>query len=184
MSLLMTIKMVKPEKDKVLNNADQFMEMLHPIYSEFNRYIFSLAKNKDLTEDIVQNALLLANENMHKLKDKSRFKSWLFTIGKREFLKLIRNEFNLVDQPVEKIESPDERPETAFIQSENVTKIVRIINELNNEDRLIFLLRQFGELDFKQIARTTEMNGTTVRVRYKRIREKIGQIYNKMDPDS
>ena len=58
---------------------------------------------------------------------------------------------------------------------------MRIINELSTEDRLLFLLREFGELQFKQIASALDMNTTTVRIRYKRIRDKIGQIYNKID---
>ena len=165
-------------------NKEELIDMLSPIYSGFYRYIFSLARNKELTEDIMQNALLLAYENIHKLKDKSKFKSWFFTIGRNEFLKLIRNEFDLVDQPIEKIEFQGASLEKTFIQSESIIEIMRIINELNAEDRLLFLLREFGELQFKQIACALEINDSTARIRYKRIRERIGQIYNKMDQEN
>ena len=122
---------------------------------------------------------MLAYENIHKLKDKSKFKSWLYTIDKREFLKLIRSELNLVDEPIERVEFQGVSSESAFIQSEGIIEIMRIINGLSNEDRLIFLLRQLGELQFKQIASTLKIDDKTIRIRYKRIREKIAHIYNR-----
>ena len=185
LNLLTTIDTERSKNNEVLldKSKEELMDMLSPIYSGFYRYIFSLAKNKELTEDIMQNALLLAYENIHKLKDKSKFKSWFFTIGRNEFLKLIRNNSNIVDQPLEKIDSGINL-ESTFIQSDNIIEIMRIINGLSDEDRLIFLLRQLGELQFKQIACALEINDSTARIRYKRIRERIGQIYNKMDQDN
>ena len=71
MNLLTTIDTERSQNNEALldKSKEELMDMLSPIYSGFYRYIFSLARNKELTEDIMQNALLLAYENIHKLKD-------------------------------------------------------------------------------------------------------------------
>ncbi len=138
MNLLMTIETMLSQKRGILSdiNKDDFMDLLSPLFQEFYRYIFSLAKNRDLTDDIIQNTLLLAYENIHKLRDKSKLKSWLFTIGKREFLRSIRNNSKYTELIDEKIETKELTPESAFLQLETTIEIIININELSPIFRL------------------------------------------------
>ena len=167
--------------DDAINKDEYFVNMLFPLYYDFYRFIFSFTKNKNLTEDVIQSSILLAYENIGKLRDKSKFKSWFFTIGKREYLKVISNNNKFVDLPLELVQPDDNNPENVYIDTEIIIEMILIINKLSAQDRLIFLFRDFGELQFKQIASTLEMNDTTVRTRYKRIKTKIAQIYNNSD---
>ncbi len=62
-----------------------FEAMVHAYATDLYRWGYSLCHDPALTEDLVQETFARAWKNLHKLKDASAAKSWLFTILRREY---------------------------------------------------------------------------------------------------
>ena len=58
----------------------KFSEMYETVYRDLYRYALCLMKNPQEAEDAVSEAVIIAYENIHKLKKEEAFKSWIFTI--------------------------------------------------------------------------------------------------------
>ena len=61
-------------------SVKKFSEMYEAVYRDLYRYALCLMKNPQEAEDAVSEAVIVAYENIHKLKKEEAFKSWIFTI--------------------------------------------------------------------------------------------------------
>ncbi|KGI39968.1 RNA polymerase sigma factor [Clostridium tetani] len=78
-------------RNKNKDKSKRFKQLVSMIWPDVVKYIFSITRNETLTEDVLQNTLIIAYKNFSKLKDIDKFKSWVFTIARRESITLIKN---------------------------------------------------------------------------------------------
>ena len=67
-----------------INNDQLFASLVTQYSSDLYRYAYWLSSKKDIAEDLVQETLMRAWKNIHKLNDQKAIKGWLFTIIRRE----------------------------------------------------------------------------------------------------
>ena len=67
-----------------------FEEEILPHYDGIYYYVLKVLKNKEATEDVVQNTLEKAWKNLKRLKNPDRVKQWLFTIARNELYSALR----------------------------------------------------------------------------------------------
>lgn len=67
---------------KYKKNKKRFEENMALIYKDLYKFIYSIIKNKQLAEDILQETLIKAYEKFDTIKDIRKFRSWIFTIAK------------------------------------------------------------------------------------------------------
>jgi RNA polymerase sigma factor (sigma-70 family) len=58
-----------------------FVELYEPIHDQFCRFCRAISGNTEDSEDLIQDAILNVLEGFDKIKDKSVFKSYLFSIA-------------------------------------------------------------------------------------------------------
>ena len=59
---------------------EEFMEWYEAVYPQMYRVAYYYMRNKQEAEDAVQDAVLVAYEKRHQLKDKDKFRSWIMKI--------------------------------------------------------------------------------------------------------
>ena len=147
----------------VIENKEQNFEMF---YKECKDYVFKIAfgiiKNKEDSEDIVQNLFL----KIYKLpKDKLPSKneaSWLYTVVKNETLNYIkskRKDMNLDDLQIYKDD----------IEISNLTNGAsynELMKKLNSAEELIVKLKTESNFTFKEISKILGKNENTVKWKY------------------
>lgn len=154
-----------------------FEERIASIYGDLYRYIYCISGNRILAEDAIQNTLLNAYMHISDLNDKDKFKSWIFTIGKRESINLLRKykrELSLDSEDFEEI--VDEQsilPDNYVLTNELKQAVVEGINSLNPRDREIVILYYYADLNLQEIAETLNINSNTVRTRHRSIKKSI-----------
>lgn len=147
----------------VIENKEQNFEMF---YKECKDYVFKIAfgiiKNKEDSEDIVQNLFL----KIYKLpKDKlpSRNEaSWLYTVAKNETLNYIkskRKDINIDDLQIYK----DDVEISNLI---NEASYKELMKKLNSEEELIVKLKTESNFTFQEIAKILGKNENTVKWKY------------------
>src|SRR5690606_37265763 len=99
-----------------MNLTQLYAEYFHEIY----RFVFSLTKNRALTEDIVQETFTRAYLNLDSFKEQPD-KSWLFTVSRNIYFDYLRKNKRTVDIDFDYSTIPDttESPEETLFKKEN-----------------------------------------------------------------
>jgi RNA polymerase sigma-70 factor (ECF subfamily) len=158
-------------------NKRYFEEQMSLIYKDIYKFIYSIIKNKHLTEDILQETLMKAYEKFHTIRDIQKFKPWIFSIARNESLSWIKKynrEIPSEDTYLElSADSLGDIPEELLIKSETKEKIRESIKVLKSIDQEIMYLRYYYDLTLNEIALVLNMNENTVRTKHIRAKEKI-----------
>lgn len=158
-----------------------FLGLLKPCYSDALKYCRALCvkRSQDDAEDVLQQSLLKALENFDSLNEKSKFRSWFFTIITREFYNSVRNDFWKKFLPSDNLSSVAEIPEI-FSRNEN-DEIKSILNKalskISYKERSALLLFELGGFDLEEIKEIqNERSLSAVKSRLSRAREKLRKI--------
>ncbi|MGK0469027.1 MAG: RNA polymerase sigma-70 factor (ECF subfamily) [Clostridium sp.] len=154
-----------------------FEEQMSIVYKELYKFIYSIIKNQNLAEDILQQTLMKAYEKFDTIEDIKKFKPWIFTIAKNESLSWIRKynrEIPSEDTYLELLgNSSEDIPEELLIKRETNEQIKQSIKMLNPVDQEIIYLRYYCDLNLNEIALILNLNINTVKTKHKRAKNKI-----------
>jgi RNA polymerase sigma-70 factor (ECF subfamily) len=155
----------------------QFEEQVYLIYRDLYKFIYSIVKNQNLTEDVLQQTLMKAYEKFDTIEDIKKIKSWIFTIAKNESLSWIRKynrEIPSENTYLELLEGYSEDiPEELLVKRETNEQIKESIKMLNPVDQEIIYLRYYCDLNLNEIALILNLNINTVKTKHKRAKNKI-----------
>lgn len=131
---------------------------------------FNILRDRTEAEDIAQDAFLKAFREIHKLRDDSAFKHYLYRIAIRLCLDRLRSS----------------KPKTAVLDNtlsytgpdvESRLQIERVLQKITPEHRAVLVLREIQRLDYEEIAILMEVPLGTVRSRLHAARERFRQLW-------
>jgi RNA polymerase sigma-70 factor (ECF subfamily) len=119
------------------------------LHQELQKFIFFKVKNKQISEDILQDVFLKIQLNVHNLKDSSKLTSWVYQITRNTILDHFRKDNNLFS--LESIDIVDAD------NDENFSKLSDCINsKINNlpnkykEALLLTILKDFSQIELAE----------------------------------
>ena len=150
-----------------------FEELYEENYKIVYGYLLSLSKNKTISEDLTSDTFLKAFEKISTFKGNSKISTWLCQIAKNEYLQYIRR-----NKRTESIEEYSDIPDVNRIEDIVQDKtmaitIHKLLHDLEEPYKEVFVLKVFAELSYKDIACIFEKTETWARVTYHRARLKI-----------
>jgi RNA polymerase sigma-70 factor (ECF subfamily) len=152
---------------------EQNIELLYRLYAkELYGFIFSVCKDRDLSEDIIQSTFVEAIKSIEQFKGKSSIKTWLFSIAKFQCyqqLKKKRLHISIDDIDIKSNENISE----ATILNICSEKVMSGINELDEPSRSIVILRIMGEYSFAEIGNLVGRSENYCRVNFYRTKNKL-----------
>ncbi len=142
-------------------------ETIEKIYTQYNKIVygiaFSLLKNKEDAEDIVQTVFSKLYEMDKNKLPTQKEASWLYTVTKNEVLTFLRKKGNDVDlENIYDLESTDNEI-NKIIEQENYNQL---ISRLSNKEKEIISLKILANLSFEEIGRLLNQPTSTVKWRY------------------
>lgn len=149
---------------------------LESIYREHYRFIWRSALrmgiSSDHVEDAVQDVFVVVSERLHTFEGRSSLRTWLFAIlfrvasqHRRKHAKARRKEAPAISVPIAADES--------LARKEAATLFERMLDELDDDQRAIFVLFELDRMPAKEIAEALSIKVNTVYSRLRLARKKM-----------
>ena len=152
--------------EKCLNGDDNaFKQLLWNYHNQLYGYLRRFSSSQFEAEEMFQETLIKVWRGLKKYNNQQKFSAWLFTIAHNVAMDVIRkNKKHLMlssidnEMDIKGFSNPDED----LINKERSKLIEKSINGLPEKQKSVFLLRQHGELTFREIAEITKEPLNTV----------------------
>lgn len=123
---------------------------------------------ENYAEDICQDTFYKAFKSLNSFRDKeATFSTWLYTIAKNTTLSELRKskymEVPLEDNTVNVQTSTLLLPEQELLKNERVNKVRKAINNLPDKQRSALILREYDQMDYKEIAQILDSTVSSVK---------------------
>jgi RNA polymerase sigma-70 factor, ECF subfamily len=167
-------------------DAAAFEELVTRYERKIFRLTMNITRNREDAEDAMQDAFLKAYSHLNSFQEDSRFYTWLVRIAANEALMRLRkrrpNQVSL-DEPIEgdddlmprEIEDWRPSPEQRYAQSEMQDILNQVIDQLEPDFRVVFVLRDVEELSTEETAAAVGISVAAVKSRLLRARLKLRQ---------
>jgi len=159
-------------------DADAFAEVAQRHRGWLRRFFYHLMWNRDDAEDACQETLVRVWLARERYRPTARFRTFLFTVARNLWLHRIEKRANrppvvsLHDQlgpqgrlVLEKLRGEARTPEAEFIACYERFRIRSAIDALPEAQRIVFVLSQFEEMKYVEIAELLDLPEGTVKSR-------------------
>ena len=168
------------EKAQKGNHSAQ-CQLLGIWYSRVYQYCLASLLNHDAAMEASQKTFICVWKKLDTLKDRTKFKSWLFAIAQNQCLEERRIDARQLNgkngyaaSGFSTFQNTTPNPEACFIQQELQDSISSAIQALPPEQRQVVQLKEFEGMKFKEIATVLGVSENTVKSRlyyaFKRLR--------------
>lgn len=153
----------------VINQKEWFCNNIKKLENGMYRLSYSILKNDADAQDAVQEAIYKSYKNLENLKDKRKFKPWIYKIVTNTSFEILKNTQNYLDIEEENIQSENVDIET------NIT-LWNAVQNLKQPYRTVITLFYYEDMSIKEISKITGNNADAVKKQLSRGREKIKEV--------
>jgi RNA polymerase sigma-70 factor (ECF subfamily) len=166
--------------------TDAFAELVRRYQDRIYNLIFRMTRQADIAEELAQETFLKAFANLGRFQGTSRFYTWLFRIAKNLTLSHLRRGGKVKFVPLARGEDDDPAPGEAqaaalsarrepgpvqrAMSNETHQRIEQALAELDEEHRVMVLLRDMEDMSYEEIGEILELPTGTVKSRLHRAR--------------
>jgi len=157
-----------------------FLEKINPIKDKMYRLALRLLVSKEAAEDATQEVILKLWNRKDKIKDYTNIEAFAMTVTKNycfdELKSKKNNNLRIVHQNYENNSASVHRE---LEVKDELNWVEKIVNELPEQQRMVFQLRDVEQMEFEEIIEITKMKNTAIRVALSRARKKIRESLTK-----
>lgn len=172
--------------DKTIQGDKEAFGLLVSKYQDrlFNT-MFHIAGGTENAYDVVQETFLQAYLRLETFRRSSRFYTWIYRIAFNVAMGIKRKQkpvavFSQAKSiGLDEIDSNQDSPGEQLIASENVELVQQSIRKLDQEFRIVIILREIEELSYEEISEILEIPLGTVRSRLHRGRALLKEILSR-----
>ena len=153
----------------MLNLKKWFCDNIKNLENGMYRLSYSILKNEADAQDAVQEAIYNAYKKLETLKDKRKFKSWIYKIVTNTSFEILRNKKNYID-----IEQENIAAEKIDIDT-NLT-LWKAVQGLEQPYRTTITLFYYEDMSIKEISGITGSKVDAIKKQLSRGRDKIKEV--------
>lgn len=155
--------------------AESFKQQYFSLHPKLYRIAYTIIKNEEDAEDLVQDAYCKLWDEREKLVEINKPEAYCYTLVKHLCLDFLRSPKTSRSDNIINYDFADEveTVENHIISIETVQQIKHHINNLPKKQRQILHLRSFGECSLEEIETITGESSVNVRVLLSRARNTL-----------
>jgi len=142
-------------------------------------YFLHVTGNRATSEDLVQEVFFRVLKYRRSYQTESKFRAWLFQIGRNAYLDHIGRNKQEVAWPAEApdIKSLDAAPDRLMEEKQETALLRQALAALPPEKREVLVMSRFLELKYEEIAAALQCEVGTVKVRVYRALHELGDRF-------
>lgn len=169
-----------------------YEELLHAHQQRVFAVVGGILRRREDVEDVVQQVFIKVYVSIRQFDLRSTFSTWLYKIAVNECYDYLRKkrvrrlvyEADLSEEQVRQLEAFDSGmgaapPADASKRAEMRQLVGRLLDELQEQDRDMLVLKEVEGLSVEEISEALGINVNTVKVRMFRARGRLVDIYRK-----
>jgi RNA polymerase sigma-70 factor (ECF subfamily) len=161
-------------------NGDRsaYGELVRCHYPGVVNVVYRLCGDAGLAEDMAQEAFLRAWNNLPSFRPGSSLRNWLYRIAVNAALDVLRRrtEEPVEDERMERMTDEAPGPEAVVIAREQAAFLQQAMRSLPEAARSVLVLREYGELSYKEIASVLDIPVGTVMSRLNYARNRLREL--------
>jgi RNA polymerase sigma-70 factor (ECF subfamily) len=171
----------------VETNNTHLFSVLYDRYSSvvYNK-CYGFSKNKEEAEDLTHDVFIRLFVKLRTFKGKSKFSTWLYSFTynfcvnyvQRDKHKKNENKTVVTDQ-IKEEDAFDEIDDAALFELK-ADKLGKAMSIIDPNDKMILMMKYQDDLSIKEISEGLEIGESAVKMRLKRAKEKVVNVYNEL----
>ena len=171
-------------ENSLKGDKESFENLVNMYKDRIYCFILKMTLSREDSDDLLQETFICVYKNLYKYNNKWNFSTWIYKIA----VNLLKNHWKkkkrtygreLYQSITENLYSIYNDPETEFESKEDYIEIVRIINQLDYDQKVAFVLRYARDLTITDIAAIIGTSPENVKMRIHRARKKICNEFKK-----
>lgn len=147
-----------------------FAQLVATYHADMARVAFVACGDRELAEDAVQSAWLVAWKKLHSLRDPDRVRPWLLAVTANEARQLLRRRHGpVVEIDLEALGDARGDPSTGIERVD----LRRALGHLTPEDRALLAMRYVVDLGSDELATAIGTSPSTARTRLSRVVDRL-----------
>ena len=156
---------------------DGAMQMLYKVS-------YRIVNDEEAAEDIVHDSLIKMNEKAIVFPSLNDAKYWLIRVVKNASLNYVKRkgrERKAYEKALYEDHRKQDSGETELLKKETQKKTKEALDKLPENLRMVLILREYAELNYKEIGRVLGITEGNVKVRVFRAREQLAKLIGEDD---
>lgn len=186
MSYLLVLKILR-DTDLISGLLSKQISAINYFVNNYQQFVYVLCVNilndKEVAEEITQDVLIKCIDRIDQFKGQSKLKTWVYTIARHEtfnYIRIKKLETSTITKSILNNYQSDNI--TTQIDQNDLNHLIELnFNKLPFDQKEILTLFYLEELSLKEIAETTQLSESNVRVKLYRARETFRTTLSKKD---
>ncbi len=165
-------------------DCESFAPLIERYKMSIYRLVYRMVRNRDDTEDLVQEIFIKAYKGIKGFKIGNKFFPWLCRIAVNHTLNFIKKEKKVDIQPLEWVENyNDSKNDPVKMVEQKMLKerVAQAMARLPEDYRVVLILRVEEELSYEEISQSLNIPRGTVMSRLARARQRLREIFEEMN---
>jgi RNA polymerase sigma-70 factor (ECF subfamily) len=166
------------------SRSGRFREVYDESFPIISRVVYKIVEDLDVAEELCQEAFVRYYERMDTIPDADQAKFWLIRVAKNlalNFEKRRGREQKAYQRAFREPQSKPESGETLLLREESSRAVQEALNILPEKLRIVLVLKEYGNLNYKEIASALDISEGNVKVRVYRARERLARYLKEGD---
>jgi RNA polymerase sigma-70 factor (ECF subfamily) len=156
--------------------------LLYDRYSnKVYRKCLSIVKDQSTAQDLVHDIMVKIFLSLPKFQGRSRFSSWVYAITYNKCIDYLRNQKKLKESELDPERDGEAEEDDAISEQElasiKASRLKELLWKLSESDRMILMMKYMDELPVKEIEELLNIKSSAVKMRLKRARERLLELY-------
>jgi RNA polymerase sigma-70 factor (ECF subfamily) len=160
-------------------NSAEFRRLYDAVFPVLFRVAYRIANSEEAAEDLCQEAFFRLHEKNMVFPNQEEAKYWLIRVVKNAALNYAKRkdrERKAYQRAFREDVRQEETGEGLLIRQEIQTEIQEALKKLPENLQMVLILKEYGELNYKEIGRALGISEGNVKVRVFRARERLAGL--------
>lgn len=162
---------MKTETDKII----EFTLLYNRYKNQLYNFLVKLSGDRMVAEDIVQSIFTKLYENFDLLKSMENVNFWIFRSARNEYYNYYNKKKRSSDftDPIVNTKKDEFELEQYVELKEMRSIILQELDKMADEQKEVYLLKEYGGLSYNEIAKSLEIDVNLVKSRLYKVRQKL-----------